>query len=102
MGPLWSVPAELGLDWRLWDEDLVVYVHLSGDTHALSPAASGVLATLLEQRGVSRSSADWLHALTDAHEPAPQDGAQADADLTALEEQLAGLERIGAVRRQAA
>jgi PqqD family protein of HPr-rel-A system len=83
----------------MWDQEAVVYVHATGATHALSPSASAVLATLLEHPGECLSCEAWLAALSagDADEDL---GPSDTEDLKSLHVVLDELESIGlAVRR---
>lgn len=91
-------------DWRAWDDEAVVFVHASGDTHALGPAASALLLAMLRDGGPARQAPAWLALITDAApgEPATADTAPiTDAEALAFEQVLLGLERIGLVVRQA-
>lgn len=47
-------------EWRQWDDEAVVFVHATGDTHALSAQASAVLATMRAHPGETRAAAGWL------------------------------------------
>ena len=78
----------------MWDQEAVVYVHATGATHALSPSASAVLATLLEHPGEWLSCEAWLAALSagDADEAFGPSDAE---DLRSLRAVLDELESIG-------
>lgn len=78
---------------------MVVFVHSTGDTHALSPAASAVLATMLDNPGSALSAAEWLEAAAQ-EEPAAAEVADAD-ELHRFEVMLGELEAIGLVQRVA-
>jgi PqqD family protein of HPr-rel-A system len=85
-------PVPLGaFEWRQWDDEAVVYVHATGDTHALGPEASALLTALRARPEECRTAAEWL-------EPAGLDPASPDDD--AAEQLLRQLELIGLVRRQ--
>ena len=45
----WTVSPPRQLLWRSWDEELVVFDPLSGDTHVLNPLAAEVLQVLESQ-----------------------------------------------------
>jgi len=75
-------------EWRQWAGEAVVFVHATGDTHALSADASALMSAMLKQDTEPRSAAQWLDV-------AGYDGA-ADHDAGAL---MAHLESIGLVQR---
>lgn len=98
---LWCAREDAAFDWREWDDEMVLFVHATGDTHALGPASSAVLATLLEHRGSLRTASAW-YALMGGGER-DQAGAverSALADVLAFEQLLTGLEGIGVVRHE--
>lgn len=93
----WSAHSSLGFDWRLWGDDAVVYLHASATTIALSPSASAVLATLLEQTGPMGRD-ELLARLCSG------DGPDDQAEVTATEAQwlekvLVELEGLGIAQR---
>jgi hypothetical protein len=79
----------------------VLFVHATGDTHALGPAASAALATLLEQQGISRTADAWYELLAGEELNMPDVGqGQTSAGVSAFEQLLAGLEGIGVVSHE--
>lgn len=42
----WRLKSEGGLHFQSWDEEVVVYNDLSGDTHLLGPVAAQILVEL--------------------------------------------------------
>lgn len=68
---------------REWDGEAVVFVHASGDTHALSVEASALLAAMSGQAGPPRAAVQWL-ALAGFDIEGPDPDAQADALMAQL------------------
>lgn len=95
----WQAAPGEQLELRQWDGETVVFVTSTGDTHALSPAASLVLATMLDDAEAARPADEWLRVAA-ADGNVSQDGVD-DAERLAFEQLLLGLEAIGAVRRRA-
>lgn len=68
---LWTVPREIQLEWRTWNDESVVFNRASGDTHLLDSVAAQVLRRL-ESRPTSieelcehvESSSDVDHDLS--------------------------------------
>jgi hypothetical protein len=98
--PRWCASDASCFDRRSWDDDIVVYVLATGETHALAAAHSATFSLLLEHAGQPRTAADWLALMV---EEAPSgDGSQPDlAERWALDQALADLHRIGVVDRLA-
>jgi PqqD family protein of HPr-rel-A system len=88
----WRLAPPGAFEWRQWGDEAVVFVHASGDTHALSAEASALLAALRAQPQAERSAAQWL-------ESAGYDLAAPDDD--AAEQLMGHLEAIGLVLRLA-
>lgn len=86
----WRLAPPGAFEWRQWDDEAVVFVHASGDTHALNAEASALLAALRADPAAARTAAQWL-------ESAGYDTATPDDD--AAEQLMAQLEAIGLVRR---
>lgn len=42
----WRTIGDDALEFRRWDEEVIVYNALSGDTHLLAPSAAEILLTL--------------------------------------------------------
>lgn len=86
---MWQITPGQALRFRQFDDDLVLYNDLSGDTHLLGDGAVHVLGVL--QHGPA-SDASLRASLAALLEPEPQLNADADADLAgALLDQLASL-----------
>lgn len=86
----WRLAPPGAFEWRQWDDEAVVFVHASGDTHALNAEASVLLGALRADPSAARTAAQWL-------ERAGYDTATPDDD--AAEQLMAQLEAIGLVRR---
>ncbi len=92
----WRLLAPGCFDHRAWSGEIVVYVHATGETHALDGLASTVLAALIRAPG-SQVDADgplgWLDPDAEAGEvPTPDERAQLQAVFCTLE-------RLGLVER---
>lgn len=90
MTPRWRLAPPGAFEWRQWADEAVVFVHATGDTHALNAEASALLAALRGQPDAERSAAQWL-------ESAGYDMAASDDE--AAEQLMGHLESIGLVRR---
>jgi DNA-binding response OmpR family regulator len=96
---VWSSAAAGRFDWRLWGDEIVVYVLATGCTHELSPAASGVLAALLRQPGVALTEGELLSELSapddfDEEELSPE---SRDIEAQTLRELLAHMNDMGLI-----
>jgi hypothetical protein len=105
--PVWGVVDGLAFDSRQWGDDVMLYVMSTGETHALAPAESGTFALLLEHSGSVLPAARWLNLMSDGPVSggAVTNASSADgdlADLSALQEALENLHRIGVVARRTA
>lgn len=86
--------------WCEWDGECVVYVHASGDIHALSPAASAALPLLRTLAGRTLPLAGWCRSIRiEAGEPA--DAVPDEAERAEVEQFLQGLAALGLVERVA-
>lgn len=86
----WTVAAVGAFEWREWGGEAVVFVHASGDTHALSAEATALVAAMRAEPWAERSAAQWLDAA----------GFEATSTVNKDAEELMGrLETIGLVRR---
>jgi hypothetical protein len=92
----WSAPAEGRFDCRIWGDDAVVYVLASATTHALSPGASAILATLLEQ-DLPLGSDQLLARMGIAD--CDDDASDPAADSQVLQQLLVELEGLGIAQR---
>ncbi len=90
MTPRWCLVPRGAFEWRQWDDEAVVFVHATGDTHALGAEASAMLAALRARPDEARTAAQWL-------ESAGFEAAASDDD--AAEQLMTQLELIGLVRR---
>lgn len=98
----WVVPEASGFDWRQWTDDLVVFVHSTGATHALGTVASAVLMTMIECRGQALAADALLDRLGGpADIPGPVD-LTADAERGVLLDALHSLERLGLIQQVSA
>jgi hypothetical protein len=97
--PLWAAADALGFDSRQWDDDIVIYVVATGETHALAPAHSATLTLLLAHPGALRTAAQWLSLMDDEAESGADAVQRDEAELTAVQGALADLHRIGVVER---
>lgn len=86
----WRLAQPGAFEWRQWDDEAVVFVHATGDTHALNVEASALLGALRTDADAARTAAQWL-------ESAGYDLAAPDDD--AAEQLMGHLETIGLVRR---
>ena len=77
-------------DWREWAGEAVVFVHATGDTHALSAQASALVAAMRRHPDEAHTTAGWLVIA----------GRAVDAGDSESEDSLMqGLLAIGLVRR---
>jgi DNA-binding response OmpR family regulator len=93
---VWRASAADHFDWRLWDDEAVVYVVDTGVTHSLSPAATGVLVALLQRPGQMHTEPELLCAVDG---DVDLTAASAQADLGMLREVLASMQVMGLVER---
>jgi PqqD family protein of HPr-rel-A system len=94
LAPLrWQAPAAGRIGWRHWDDAYVVFDDATADTHLLSGDAGAVLVALLDA-APSCTTAELLARVSG-------EATGDDAQLSALHEILAGLERIGLASRVA-
>ena len=98
MADLWHLNPDETFDFRSWDGEMVVFVHATGDTHALSVDASSLILTMREHPQAGLDGEAWLAlaAGSDGCELAPE---ARMCDGMAVESLLAGLAAIGLVRR---
>jgi PqqD family protein of HPr-rel-A system len=61
---LWRTPAPDAVVWREWEGEMVVYNHLTGNTHHLNALGGMVLSSLLRHPGGIALSA-LVHAIAD-------------------------------------
>lgn len=89
---MWRVISGHALHFRSWEDELVVYNSLSGDTHLLGSAAAHVLLKLRQAPADAASLAESLAPLlqTDLDEELALEIEQLLADL----DSLALIERI--------
>lgn len=80
----WCVAQAASYEWREWDGQAVVFVHATGDTHALSPDATTLLVAMRARSDESHPTAAWV-----------QVAGLLDGDGEAL---MQGLAAIGLVR----
>lgn len=70
-GKLWRLKREDTWCWRAWDEEIVVYDDLSGDTMKLNPYMSETLRCLQQapasEAAITRHLAETLEADADSH-----------------------------------
>jgi hypothetical protein len=99
---LWRVAASDAFEIRHWDGDVVLYAMASGETHALSPAHSASLLTLLDQPDLLQPAAFWLAAMSAGEAPDARPDSQDAADLEVLAKVLTDLHDIGVVERVSA
>jgi PqqD family protein of HPr-rel-A system len=85
----WQVPSPSTLHTRAWDDEIVVYDELSGNTHVLGQVAARVLAAIAQ---APADSAALAQALPDLW--ADQTAGQEHAQLEAILGQLAGISLI--------
>lgn len=89
---------------RQWDNDVVLYVLATGETHALGPAHGAALGVMLAHPGGPRTATQWLRVMAD-DEPGADGALSAEseqaeqAELAVLAGVLADLQRIGVVQR---
>ena len=88
---IWRVVAPCTLTVREWDDELVVYNDLDGDTHHLAPLGGKVLLALLAHTDGLNGATLIAHigerlAITEAQVLAP-----------AIEEALDEIERLGLI-----
>lgn len=89
-GTIWRLAAQ-DLQWRSWDDQLVVYHPASGDTHLLHPVAGQLLDSL------AHAPAD-TDALTTQLAPVLEAANDKQGELLEqLERLLVELERLGLV-----
>lgn len=83
---MWRAIADQGLRYRAWDNEIIVYNALSGDTHLLDLAAAQVLALLQQAPLDSPSLVQQLAGLWQAapDEQMQHEVAEILADLAAL------------------
>ncbi len=97
MARVWRLAPAGAFESRFWDAQAVVYVHATGDTHALSDDASALLSLIMRSEGRSESSQGWLRELLapegDADDAA--DGTVAPGDLAGFEQLLDSLSAVG-------
>lgn len=98
----WRAADVSTFDTRQWDEDLVLYMLASGETHALAWAHSATFLTLLEQPGTAQTASYWLAAMSAEDETAAAPHKDDATDLQALVKVLADLHSIGVVERLSA
>jgi hypothetical protein len=89
----WQVASGGSFSWRQWAGLAVVFVHATGDTHALSTEATAVLARMIERADTALYAAEWMADIF------PQFDQE---DFSVFEELLSGLAVTGVVRRIAA
>jgi len=82
-----SVPLD-AYEWREWDGEAAVFVHATGDTHALSADASALLAAMRNRLELELPASEWLALALEA-------GASDEGYEDVL---MQGLETIGLVR----
>jgi len=82
----WCVAPAACYEWRDWDGQAVVFVHATGDTHALSPEATSLLVVMRARSNETHATPAWM-----------QFANLADGDGEAL---MQGLAAIGLVRYQ--
>ncbi len=104
--PRWRVADATCFDSRQWDEEVVLYVLATGETHALAPAQSATLSLLQEHPDLPRTVPDWLALMSGDADSADRPPAQQllldEADLQALAQALQDLHSIGVVERLSA
>jgi PqqD family protein of HPr-rel-A system len=89
----WTSTPRDALDWRVWDDEVVLYDAASAATHLLQWPA-GPMFTALQQRGTPLSTAELLELALGSGEAPPS-----NAELESGEATLAGLERMGLIAR---
>lgn len=88
----WRGIAPNDYEWREWASEAVVFVHATGDTHALSAEASAVLGAMRVHPDEALTPPEWLTLA----------GYASDSDDVELDETIMqGLLTIGLVRRDA-
>jgi hypothetical protein len=103
MAEVWGVSPSSSYDLHVWDDEAVVFVQATADTHHLSNSATAVLGALRAEPGASRPALDWYHLLLgDRGAPSEEEAEEFRLELTAFESLLLGLERIGLVVRRPA
>ena len=96
----WAALPPSELRFRQWDDEAVVHVPASGDTHLIGPAPAAVLAALLSCHPEGRTSAALLADVFEPPEAEPEAEPRYAADDSELvHETLRSLEAIGLVRR---
>lgn len=83
------VPPE-GYLWREWAGQAVVFVHATGDTHALSHEATTLLEAMRAQAGEGLAAAAWFERAGLAQAD--------DSDAEAVMEGLAAIGLVGQLR----
>src|SRR4051794_20672480 len=87
----WLLTCSADDQWRVWDDELVIRLSASGDTHHLGPLATGIFQLFgLQNSALAAADITATLARISAEEP----GALAGPIEHALQE----LERIGVVR----
>ena len=87
----WQAIDESDLHLRQWEDEVVAYNALSGDTHLITPAAADLLAALLREPSDQASLAPRMATAWET---------QPDADLdAAIGQLLAELETLALVSR---
>lgn len=90
MSARWRLAPPGAFEWRQWADEAVVFVHTTGDTHALNADATALLAACRAEPEAERTAAQWLACA--GYDPA-------DAGADAAEELMGPLEALGLVRR---
>lgn len=98
----WGISDSSQFDLRVWDDEAVLFVEATADTHHLSSTATVVCVAMRAEAGTLRPAHAWYRSvLGDVHVVAG-DADEAPMELPEFETLLLGLERIGvAVRRSA-
>ena len=96
----WTLPGAGGLEWRHWDDEVVVQVASTGSTHLLSGAGAAVFLTLNDARPTPVSLtqlADWLleHSEGDAGDETGILATNQDIDAASLQATLLEFGRSG-------
>ncbi len=91
---MWAAAAQADFEWREWDGEAVVYVHATGDTHALSAEASTVLIAMMERPGETWPTRTWMALVMPGAAGADD---LAEEEVLEFEHLLAGLRQVGVV-----